>query len=291
MSDENNAESEFNPSSREEKVEIEDIFGVSESIELDENEKDEIEDGGSEEKETGESDEAPEENDNDDEDQGEDDEPEKDDLQDRFNSLEKRQKDTTAAFHKANQANQKILEKVANGEDLTAEDLKSLVSETDSTPDGMQKLVSEVNDALPIAKAAFSQISGMSGEEIDVQIAAFNALAETDPILIKELQETPVAERAAFVIKRGGELKEVFETVKEHGGSVTAALADVGKVSTRKLNKARDEGRAEAEKEFKEKYKDYVVSSSSKTKPSGKAPAKPQPQALDTSAVQASDIF
>lgn len=209
----------------------------------------------------------------------------------KLEAMEKRFKDTQAAFHKANQANQKVLEKISNGEELTEDDLKALVTEEPESPNAIQAMVSEVNEALPIAKAVVSQVSGRDMESIEADVEAFNQLATVDPVLVKQLVETPVNDRAAFVIKRGGELKEVFDIVQENGGSVSEAIANSGKISTRKINKMREEIELEVKKKFEDKYKDYVSSSASKPSARGTSPKKPDSTTVDHGAISASDLF
>lgn len=213
-------------------------------------------------------------------------------LKDNFERMEKRFKDNQAAFQKSNQANQKILEKVSKGEELNEEDLKSLVVEAPDSPNEMAKMVADVNEALPIAKAVVSQVSDRDVVEIDKDIDAFNALADVDPTLVRQLVETPINDRAAFVIKRGGELREVFDIVQENGGSVAEAIANSAKISTRQRNKLREEIEAEVKKAYEDKYSDYVSSSVNKPSTRGTAPSKPEsPETVDRGDVTAADIF
>jgi len=299
MSEENAVEENSNPSLEGDDVSLEDIFnsfdndvGMTSHREGEPKEdKKEVDEkpNKTEEKEA-----TKDEEETKDEDTGENkDEDVKKEKDEAVERLEKRLADTRKAFERSNQANQKVLEKVANGEALTEEDLKSLASEAPDSADGIAKLVQEVNDGLPIAKAVVIQMSGKTEAEIDADVEAFNELANVDTKLIAQLQDTPISERAAFVIKRGGELRGVFETVKEHGGSVTAALSDIEAVSTRKLNKIKADVRVEIEKEYKEKYKDYVVSSRTSTKfsSSGSNVEKPSSNSIDYSGVSMSDIL
>lgn len=296
--EEDNVVEESNPSPSDEHVNIEDVFGSMDNVVAMQSQRTDEEEVEKKDEEIVKTDEkedtTPEEAEADDAevDDNSDGEPsDMDKLREELEMSKKRQEDTRKAFEKSNQANQKVIEKIANGEELTADDLKSLSQEAPDSADGMKQMVQEVNDALPIAKAVVSQMSGKTEAELDADIEAFNSLATVDQTLITELKAIPASDRAAFIIKRGGELKEVFDIVKDNGGSVTATIANAEKISTRKLNSLKEEARAEVEKEYKEKYKDYVVSSSSRVKQSGTAPTKPNPDAIDISSVSSDDVF
>lgn len=300
MSDENNVSNETIPSPNYDRVTAEDLFAAldnenaltSHRAEVEEKEKvkadaeEPVETGENEETKLDSQEETPSETD-----------VEKIDWEEKFKDMEqsmnKRLKDTQAYAHKATQASQKVLEKVSKGEQLTEEDLKSLVTEEPESPNAVAQMVADVNESLPIAKSVVAQVSGRDMEAIEADIEAFNQLATVDPTLVQQLVETPVNDRAAFVIKRGGELKEVFDIVKENGGSVTAAVANSASVSTRAKNKLRGEIEAEVKKEYEEQYKDYVSSTVSKPKIRGTAPAKPNSSenAVDYGKIEGSDLF
>lgn len=290
MSDENKVATESSPSL--ESVNLEDLFGsLDDEVALTSQRKE------SEEPEEQKTEEAGEEESTSHEESSEDNEEETEtpdvaaEFQKKLDAMEKRFKDTQAAFHKANQANQRVLEKISNGEELTEDDLKALVTEEPESPNAIQTMVNEVNAALPIAKAVVSQVSGRDMESIEADVEAFNQLATVDPVLVKQLVETPVNDRAAFVIKRGGELKEVFDIVQENGGSVSEAIANSGRISTRKINKMREEIEAEVKKKYEDKYKDYVSSSASKPAVRGTSPKKPDSSTVDHGVILASDLF
>ena len=206
-------------------------------------------------------------------------------------SMGKRLKDTQSFAHKANKANNRVLEKLSQGEELTEEDIKSLKADEPDSPDAVATMISTVNDTLPIAKAIVSQMSGRDMDSIEGDISAFNELARFDPTLVETLMGSPENDRAAYVIKRGGELKEVFDIVTENGGSVCKAIANAGAISTRKTNKLREEITAQVTKEYEEKYKNYVTSGSSKPTMRGTAPKKNSSNAVDHGAVTSSDLF
>jgi len=181
-------------------------------------------------------------------------------LQEELESYKKRFKDTQQWGNERNKQLTSLLEKAKENEWLSEEELNGLVTEAPVSEE--TELARAINQQLPTAIAVAAEVTGKTTEELQANVEAFSALVDYDPSIINELKSLPETQRAAYVLKKGEELKSVYDKVLE-SGSILSAITSNLKGSDKKVEKAIKETEERVRKELEEKYKDYVSASSS----------------------------
>lgn len=184
-------------------------------------------------------------------------------LKEELSTLEKRFKDTQKWGNERNKQLASLVEQAKENEWLSEDEISNLkvdVPETDQA-----KLAARLNEELPTAIAVAAEVTGKDKEELNKHVEAFTSLVDFDPNIFNELQSLPANQQAAYVLKKGSELSEVYDKAVEAGGLLNLAVQNL-KGSDSKVKKAIKEVEERVTRELEEKYAEYV-SPVSKSRP------------------------
>lgn len=190
-------------------------------------------------------------------------------LKQELENRDKRLKDTQKSWNEQNQKHQKLLKILQENGTLTEDELKQFEVES-SADQPLVEIGKRLDQEYKIAKPLLQR----QGQNPDAAVEAFLAMVNLEPSLSQTLVTTPVEEQLAYVISEGEKILPVYQSIKENGNSVIAAMQALSKVTSKEdMEAAEKKGYEKARKEFEKELSQYSTGPKPKLRGSETSPS------------------